>query len=114
MTKGKVLLWADNRLEGQIITSFLEAADFLVTSMVDTAVTREARPFDIGVIIIDHSDSNLAELIRDLRERAEDQNLRIVAVVPTRPNEAYGNSNLLVRPIRLFELAGVIQETLNS
>ncbi len=116
MIRGSILLWSVSPLELQVITSFLEAADYQVTGYPELASGSTSWPdtgFDAGVVITDRTDADLAEASALIRYAASNTALPIV-LIGLDPHCHDSKCRELVRPIRLFELVQTLEEVIHG
>lgn len=114
MSRGNLVLWADSAFDAQIITSFLEAAEYQVDNLSAPGyVVRQGTDFDAAIVVLDHWDSQLDGITSELRTLAGDPKLPII-VITTNPLAAPPGCNVLQRPILLFKLAETIHEVIPS
>ena len=127
MFKASVLLLSDRNLEARIIENFLQTAGYRVLNYSDSSLTPEpeqAARADAAVLALDDAHSSLEQSCDLLRKMAHAPNLPIVAVIsahdePPRPQALHSPSTVegvrvLVRPIRLFELAHSLEQALRD
>ncbi len=112
MITGSLLLVAHSALESQIITSFLEAADYQVA---DFGSWRQAAgprltDFDAAVLVIEDEDPDLAETCAQIRETTRQEHLPLVVVATQSPATPIGGLCILMRPIRLFDLVHTLEQ----
>ncbi len=115
MKKGTILLMADRAIEAQIIESFLEAADYTVRNFSGLPVSAESRSraaVDAAVIVLDAPEANLAHTVHMVRSLAQIPDLPIVAVLSHAAADSMRNVRKMQRPIRLFDLADVVEQSL--
>ncbi len=115
MIRGRLLLWADSVLEAQVVTSFLQAADYEVVNFGALPASNEnsrLSHFDLAVVILDRWDSSLDEISSEIRAAIGDSQLPIVAVSMRNPPEPDEHRFVLLRPIRLFELVHAIEHVI--
>ena len=115
MIRGRIALWADSPIETQVIRSFLSAADYQVVNYFSLLDHTKQDPghFDAGVIVLERWRTDLQRVRRAMRDRIR-SDLPIVAVVESPPSEKDVSSQLLLRPIRLFELTAATERAIHS
>ncbi len=115
MIRGRLVLWADSVFEGQVITSFLEAADFQVDNLAAPGyIPHEPTGYDVAVVVLDRWDSNLALVSREIRAFTGNPSLPVIAIATRYPDGEDFRRRILLRPVRLFELVHTIQEVIHS
>ncbi len=115
MIRGRLVLWADSALEAQVITSFLEAADYEVVNLAAPGYgSRHTGEFDVAIVVLDRWDSNLAEVSDRVRTLTENPNLPIITVAMKTPEPDEQGRLVLLRPVRLFELVRTVEEVIHS
>ncbi len=112
MAKGRLLLIAASALEGRIVISFLEAADYEVVDFSAFNLSRTPRHFDTAILILDEPHTQLEEECAHLRETVGQDALPIIAVLPEPPAQNIDGLSVLLRPIRLFELTEAVQSAI--
>ena len=114
MTKGSLLLDARSALESQIITSFLEAADYQVADFTTWRQATDSRltDFDAAVLVIENENTNLAETCVRVREMTQRPHLPLVMVTAQPPAHTIEGLAVLIRPIRLFDLVYTLDQVI--
>ncbi len=113
MIRGRLVLWADSPLEAQVIMSFLEAADYVVDNLASPGyISHEKATFDAAVVVLDRWDSNLAQVMQQVRSLTGNRDLAIIAIASKYPEVEEEGMRILLRPVRLFELVQTVQEVI--
>ncbi len=115
MIRGRLVLWADSALEAQVITSFLEAADYEVVNLTLPGFnSRQPGEFDVAIVVLDRWDSNLEQASERVRALTENRDLPIITIAMKNPSPDEPGRLVLLRPVRLFELVRTIEEVIRS
>ncbi len=107
---------ADNDFEFDIVAGFLRVADYQVVDFAGLASPIEPKQnkFQAAILLLEGVDAGLAKRCQELRQLACCADLPIVAVLPESPPDHIPGVSVLVRPIRLFELAQALDRIMTE
>jgi DNA-binding response OmpR family regulator len=116
MSKGTILLLTDRTLEGTIIENFLRTKGYETQNISSshTSSPTKAIHADVAILVLDDPRSNLTEACNDLRRLTQRPQLPMIAILPNALGETIVNVRVMVRPVRLFELADVVAQLINE
>ncbi len=115
MIRGRLVLWADSAFEAQVITSFLEAADYGVINLAAPGyVHRETGEIDLAIVVLDRWDSNLEQASQHVQALTGNADLPIITISMKNPVPEDQARLVLLRPVRLFELVRTVEEVIRA